>query len=35
MKLKDDELWKEHQANKMFLFSKILERTGVELDAKS
>jgi len=34
MKLKDDELWKEHQANKMFLFSKILERTGVELDAE-
>ncbi len=34
MKLKDDGLWKEHQANKMFLFSKILERTGVELDAE-
>jgi len=34
VKLKDDELWREHQANKMYLFSKILDSIGVEFDSE-
>lgn len=33
-KLGDNEIWKAHQANKMHLLSKVLEKTGIELDTE-
>ncbi|MDR3076043.1 MAG: alpha-glucan family phosphorylase [Synergistaceae bacterium] len=33
LQLPEDEVWKAHQAAKMRLFARVLEETGVELDA--